>query len=165
MSEFTPGLIDPFRMVDRCGLVKSKLYISEFGRLREYLADDAGVAEFELSFRKQDKIAAIRGHVQADLVLGCQVCMEKLIWSVHNKINLAVVSSIEEANWLPNSYEPLVLEEKLIAIKDIIEDELLLALPSIPRHQNCRLRTMPIQENSRENQFSILTQLKNREGH
>ena len=159
------GLIDPIQLVERRGFFKDKLPLSGLERLKELLMDDVGDAVFELLFCKQGKFAAISGFVNADLALKCQSCLEKIVLPVQSRINLAVVSSVDAANLLPESYEPLLLEGKGIAITDIIEDELLLALPIVPKHNNCRPRLSPARELADENPFAILSQLKNNGDH
>ena len=154
-------LIDPIQLVERQGFFKDKLPLSGLERLKGLLMDDVGDAEFELLFCKQGKFAAISGFVNTSLALKCQTCLEKVILPVQSQINLAIVSSVDDANLLPESYDPLLLEEKGIAITDIIEDELLLALPIVPKHNNCRPRIIPVHEKTDGNPFAILSQLKN----
>ncbi len=158
-------IIDPIQLVERRGFFKDKLPLNGFKRLKGSLMDDLGDAAFELLFCKQGKFASISGFVNANLTLKCQTCLEKIVLSVQSQINLAVVSSVDDANLLPESYEPLLLEEKGITITDIIEDELLLALPIVPKHKNCRLRLMPSRKLADGNPFAILSQLKNHGDH
>jgi len=47
---------------------------------------------------------------------------------------LSPVSGPEEAERLPVEYEPLLLDERLLHPMDLIEDELILAIPPAPRH-------------------------------
>ena len=41
---------------------------------------------------------------------------------------------MEYADRLPEGYEPLLIEEYKIFLKEIVEDELLLTLPAFPKH-------------------------------
>lgn len=165
MSLHVHRRIDLTRLADKSEIFKSELRLSEFERLKEFLADDADIVEFELLFRNEGKTTEISGYVKTKLALVCQICLKKLAWPVNSQISLAVVSSIEEADSLPDFYEPLIVDKKGVAIKDIIEDELILALPTIPKHQNCRLAKKPGQKIIKSNPFSILNQLKNHGDH
>ncbi len=158
-------LIDPIQLAEKRGFFEDKLSIRELERLSGLLMDDVGEAAFELLFSKQGKFTAISGFVNANLAIKCQTCLEKLVFSVQSQIKLAVVSSIDEAKILPESYEPLLLEGKGIAITDIIEDEILLALPIVPKHNNCRPQSTSVQKFPEENPFAILSQLKNQGDH
>lgn len=160
MFNHLPDLVDPLRLVDRQSRFRSKISLIGMDRLKEFLVDENGVAEFELSFEKQGEYSSVVGFVKSNLILACQVCLQDLSWTVHSKINLAIVSSIDEANLLSDTFEPLLLQEQTIAIKSIIEDELILAIPIIPKHENCRLQSSHIREHTQENPFAILRQLK-----
>lgn len=160
MSGKYPKLINPLRFVEKSGVISSQVCLAGLQRLIGSLLEDNGLVDFELNFKKKDKLATIVGFIKADLVMECQICLKKLIWPVRSQINLAIVSSIDEANLLPDGYEPLLVNEDFVAIEDIIEDELILALPSVPRHQECHFQTTVNKEDILEKPFLILNQLK-----
>ena len=91
-------LIDPIQLVERRGFFKDKLALSGLERLKGLLMDDVGDAAFELLFCRQGRFAAICGFVNANLVLKCQTCLEQMVLPVQSQINLAVVSSVDDAN-------------------------------------------------------------------
>jgi uncharacterized protein len=80
------------------------------------------------------------------------------------------VSSIDQANRLPEDFEPLLVEGDTIPLTDLIEDELLLSLPTYPKHQHScfaansdKIKTttsVPDSSSLPENPFSILATLK-----
>lgn len=175
MLDRLPKYIDPLHLADKRGVLMGRIPLSSFSRLAEILLDNTGSVDIELSFRREGKLAMIEGRIETTLTLVCQNCLQDLPWPVNNVINLAIVSSIDEANRLPENYEPLLLEEEKILITDIIEDELLLVVPQYPKHQhNCLNQVssfpqahsaMNQQQLRRENPFSILTNLKTSETH
>lgn len=160
MSSRLPLIIDPLAQVAKRRAYKGSLAISEFSRLQDSLLDSEGYAKVELAFRKDGKISAVLGCVSAVLTLQCQICMESMSWPVESDITLGVVASIEEAERLPEPYEPLLIENRELCFSDIIEDELLLALPAIPKHPGCLLETDTQRktENS-ERPFAALAEL------
>jgi len=91
-----------------------------------------------------------------------------MVHQVAEKVELAVVSGIEEAERLPDHYEPLLVEESLIRPRDLIEDELLLGLPQIPRHASgkCGLQVdrgfnpEPGAHSNEANPFAVLAAMK-----
>jgi uncharacterized protein len=139
MRERLPGLIDPLAWVERGLEWQGQVPLARLPRLAEMILNPQGKAEVELSFGRQGRIAAITGRVRADLEVMCQRCLEPLRIEVGSPIYLGVVSSIDEGNLLPEPYEPLLLEEEQIAFSAIVEDELILAIPPIPRHVCCNL--------------------------
>jgi len=105
--------------------------------------------------------------------LRCQRCVGTFWLDVHTKPVLALVEGPDEAADLPEEYDPLLLEDRLVRSDALIEDELLLAVPPIPRHPDgsCVARPTPDDggepqqqrdEGSRPNPFAQLTALKRR---
>jgi uncharacterized protein len=105
------------------------------------------------------------------LELECQNCLEAVDWPIDCTIKLGIVTSMDQADRLPEDYEPLMVEEEKILLKNIIEDEILLILPAFPKHQHaCFVQKTdnnsvdPLvndEQSSAENPFSILAKLKN----
>ena len=164
MFEHLPEYIDPLALVDRRRQLKGRISIGKMPRLAEVLQSTEGQAEIELNFAKEGRHAVVTGRVSAGLLLQCQCCLEKLSWPVNSEIRLGIVHSIDEANQLPDSLEPLVLQEETIALAEIIQEELLLAIPPIPQHAQCVSLLSPgkreVSEPERKNPFAVLSNLK-----
>jgi uncharacterized protein len=167
MVEHLPEFIDPLVLAEKRRQFKGSLPLTKMSRLHDVLLERDGAVDFELRFEKDGKIAAVSGIVQAALVLQCQCCLEAIAWPVKTRVKLAVVSSIDEADLLPESYEPLLLEGETMPLADIIQEELLLAIPAIPQHDNCAPALPPSQRKEavseapkRPNPFAILAELK-----
>ncbi len=139
------------------------------GRLAQMISNLRDEVEVNLRFEREGRVAAITGSVRGELEVMCQRCLEPLRISVDNPIRLGVVTSIEEGNRLPEAYEPLLLEQEQIPFASIVEDELILAIPDIPKHVHC----MPAKTRSEDpdfeaaeeqpNPFAVLAQLKTRD--
>ena len=105
-------------------------------RLAEVLLDAEGAAEFEFLFgRDQNRRVVITGFVRSSLGLECQRCLERLELPVDARVRLAVIEVAAEAERLPEEYEPVLIEEDRLRLLDLVEEELLLAIPQIPRHE------------------------------
>jgi uncharacterized protein len=165
MVEHFPEFIDPLALAGKRRQFKGSLPLSKMSRLHDLLLDQEGAVDFELRFEKDGKIAAVTGFVEAELKLQCQCCLGAIAWPVSCRVRLGVVNSIDEADLLPESYEPLLLEGETIALADIVQEELLLAIPAIPQHGQCepavRLKKEAAPENpKRPNPFAVLAELK-----
>ena len=130
-------------------------------RLADALMNTEGEVTVDLAFGREGRTATITGSIQAELQLQCQCCLEALQWTVSAVVKLGVVGSIDAAALLPEDYEPLVLEAEQIAVADIVQDELLLAIPYCPQHPQCGAPapTEPGNEPERANPFGILADL------
>lgn len=162
-----PVFINPLQLADKGRTFKGEMALSELPRLEGVILNPDGRVDVEISFGRAGKISAVTGHIDAALELQCQCCLEPLAWPVHSELNLAVVTSLDEAHLLPEPYEPLWLERENIALRDIIEEELVLALPVIPQHVQCGSgasqssvsddrKVVPL----RDNPFAVLNKLK-----
>lgn len=162
MSEHVPELIDPLALVEKRRQFKGAVPLSRLLRLHDLLVSLEGDARFELSFTKEGRVAAVLGKVEADLQLQCQCCLRAIPWCVSSKVRLGIVRSIDEANLLPESFEPLLLEQETIPLADIVQDELLLAIPPIPQHSRCdwALNGMTRLSEERSNPFAVLADFK-----
>ena len=171
MLDRLPEYIDPLHLADKRGALKGQLPLKSLDRLAEMLVDDTGAINVELFFGREGRLAKIDGHIEAVLGLECQNCLQAVDWPINCTIKLGVVTSIEQANRLPEDYEPLLVEEGKVPLKNIIEDEILLTLPAFPRHQHtCSIPKFDNNnvvslvsggQSSPENPFSILAKLKN----
>ncbi len=173
MLDRLPKYIDPLHLADKRSVLKGQIPLSCFDRLAELVLNDTGSVSVDLSFGREGKLAFIEGKIESTLNLVCQNCLQAVTWPIDNAIKLGVVNSIEEAGRLPDDFEPFLLEQDKVLLKDIVEDELLLILPQFPKHSHdCRNQDSKFgktdsatdtMQSHRENPFSILTNLKTSE--
>lgn len=135
MSSPLPEFVDPWRLAEQGKAFSGTIELKDLPRLREALMSEEGRAEFELRFERGDqRRVCIRGSVTATLVLECQRCLEPMDYPVDSPVDLAVIEVVEEVARLPVESEPLLAEEGRIRLMDVVEDELLLSIPQVPRH-------------------------------
>lgn len=135
MSTDLPLLLDPLRASSHCEHYAGSLELQCCERLTSALARRDGVMEYQLAFGvDNDHRSVIKGWVKATLWLQCQRCLEPFPFPVHSTIALAVVKGLDEAERLPEVYDPVLIDDKPLRPQLLLEDELLLALPVVPRH-------------------------------
>jgi len=170
MLERLPKFIDPLVFADRGSELKGKIELADLQRLADILANQNGNVAVQLSFFKQNRLAGVKGQVNVNIDLVCQKCLEAVQWDSQISFALGLVSSLDEADRLPEGYEPmLVNSEEKIALSTLVEEELLLAIPSFPKHEyNCsdleqseqKKPRIKIEAENSDNPFSILAKLK-----
>ncbi|HVC27993.1 MAG TPA: YceD family protein [Gammaproteobacteria bacterium] len=141
-------------------------------RLAAAVADTSGQASAKLQVMHDGGQVSVQGTVEANLVLTCQRCFGNLVFPVKADFNLAWVRSEKEATGLPDVYEPLLSGSGRVKIADLIEDELLLALPMAALHtvpQDCGVgarstsrRAVTDAKEKRRKPFAALESLKHR---
>jgi uncharacterized protein len=173
MSKRFPDRLDPWRFADLGREVSGNLPLEKFARLRECLLETAGDVNFELHFsRDEQRRARLDGTVSARLSLECQRCLGEMVLPVESRLRVVFVQGLDEAERLPESLDPCLVEEEGVDFKELIEDELLLALPQVSLHDRevCQLPTesssdgfAPEAESDaqeKDNPFSVLAGLK-----
>ena len=74
----------------------------------------------------------------ATVLLQCQRCLLPLAESVHVDRHFRFVADEDTAAMLDDEIEDEVLVlARSLNLRDLVEDEILLALPLVPRHEDC----------------------------
>ena len=152
--------------------VAGRFALAELPRLAPLLTEPTGNVSFSLEFATDaQRRAVIRGRVEARLPLLCQRCLEEMVVDVHSTCVLVAVSGLDEAERLPEEYDSLLVEDDRVSVRDIVEDELLLAVPAVPRHTPActALHAVARGENrqpgaSAAGPFEVLARLRERTG-
>jgi len=134
MSREYPDWISPDRAAEGKRVFSGTIPLSRMKRLAALLVDASGVATFSAAFRTDlDHRVIIDLQVEAAMPLVCQASLEVYDEMVSRRSELAVIEDDSEQFDLPDNYEPVLTESGRLAIMSIVEDELLLSLPTIPR--------------------------------
>jgi len=162
--------------------LESVIAVRDFTRLCKSLTDSSGEIRYriETGLKKSGR-AFMRLEASGQLQLQCQRCMQDMTLPIDNQFELMIVESETEADQLGEEIDVLLLDEQLISLSDLIEDEILLNLPIIPKHaagtdcaNNASKDVGAIAEQAitpadeaetndkaKENPFAVLAELKN----
>ena len=163
MSVALPERVDASRMVQARGSFQGKLPLASLRRLRASLAAAEGVADFDLEFgRDALGVAYLAVRVDADLPLTCQRTLEVYRQAVHVDQRLGLIGEESEEAALPPGYEALLIPDGMVNPADVIEDELILALPVVPLKPGAPLEWHDegVEEDSEPNPFAALAKLR-----
>ncbi len=134
MSREFPDTINPWSAAEGRRIYQGTLPLKRLGRLAELLADVDGEAHFRAAFHLDgEQRPVISLEVRAELALECQASLETYRQPVARKTLLGVVASEQEIDALPDHYEPVAAVNGRLALADLVEDELLLGMPQVPR--------------------------------
>ena len=134
MSREYPDWISPGRAAEGKRIFSGTIPIVRMKRLAALLVDAQGDASFTAAFRTDlDRRVIIDLQVEAALPLVCQASLEVYHEQVNRRSELAVIDDDNEQDDMPDNYEPVVTENGRLAIASLVEDELLLGLPQVPR--------------------------------
>ena len=162
-----PEFVDPYRFAEQQLRLIGVVEKADMQRLETTpnLGDHAVQVDLRFGVDEQG-INFLKGHLQTKLALECQRCMEPFIYEIISDFTLGIVSTLDEADALPDCYEPALVKDGKLALRELIEDEVILNLPIIPKHEpeNCKMQ-LPLagegQTEKGENPFHVLKSLKN----
>ena len=191
MKDQLPKTIDPIRLaaknkqlagqitLGRLGRIKSMLVEANAGASDEKSVDDNSdvIVKFQLDFGVDRLgIRNIRGRITAQLNLVCQRCLTRMPFELEARVMLGSVLNQAQSDQLPAKYDPLLLETEEVSLLDIIEDEMILAIPVTPMHDAASCESdvaykqyvveATVEQSSevkRENPFAVLATLKSKD--
>lgn len=134
MSREFPDFIDPWRAAEGNRSFAGTIPLARMKRLAPLLESVEGEARFEASFAyDQQRRATVLVEVDAPLTLMCQRSLEPYRETVRQRSLLQIISDLSEQAFLSEQEESVLAQEGHLAILELVEDELLLAVPQVPR--------------------------------
>src|SRR4051812_15528310 len=133
-------LIDGYEFASAGALQQGTWPISAFPRLRDMLASDAGEVAYSVQgVRDQRGRPGLRVKVSGTLQLRCQRCLEPMAFEVGSDELLVLAATLAGIHAEPGDAQApdRVIAGKEMPVRELIEDELILALPYAPRHEHC----------------------------
>lgn len=137
-------VIDGFEFASAGATQQGVWRLSDFPRLRDVLATDAGEVKYEIGgVRDARGRPALRLKVSGTLALRCQRCLEPMPFEVNTDETLVLAATLAEIHAEPaDAHAPdRVVAGREMALRELIEDELILAVPYAPRHESCSAGT------------------------
>jgi uncharacterized protein len=129
------SLHDLESLAGRDVVLSGELTLSKLPRLVSLLHSDVGSVRASLRFRqRRDGWLTVALEYQASVQLVCQRCLElfRHEWTDSVDVALADAASVPEA--VPNGHEPFELAEGRLLPAELIEDELIVSIPLVPKH-------------------------------
>jgi len=138
MPERLPVQLDPVTLADRGRDLAGRVPIASFERLGGALYSREGEIEVTLRFGHDEQGRRIlAGSMAGALQLECQRCLSPYALPIDLELALILVESDSEAETLPEELDALVVgDRRSMHTVDMLEDDLILALPIVPRCTN-----------------------------
>ncbi|HEX8987045.1 MAG TPA: YceD family protein [Rhodocyclaceae bacterium] len=155
-------VIDGLDFAKRAGSLSGSVAITRLGRLADQLADQEGALAFELcGMRDEEGKSFLELRIAGSLTLRCQRCLGPLPFPVAIRSRLLLVPPGDP--WpdeeLEDDETDALEATRELAVVPLVEDEVLLALPAAPRHDNCVLPAKT-ETQARPSPFAVLAKLK-----
>lgn len=130
-----PDLVDPQFYAEQKRQIKAKVAQAQLPRLVQAIASPHGDVFVEMRFFKQKQTGAPAFELQlnTELTLTCQRTLGTYTQSFESAIRGVFLPAMQLAEELDADWEVYNLPEDKISLIPIIEDEVLLAIPMVPR--------------------------------
>jgi uncharacterized protein len=163
-------VIDAFALASERGSIHGELPLGRLPRLAGMLLDTAGVLTYAIQGQIDDQgHPGATMHLQADLVLCCQRCNSPVTFRLDRTAMFRFAKSDDELASRPIEDDEIedIVASRHLEVAPWVEDEAILSLPVVPRHESCRPPTSPSSspetKASRERDphpFAVLARLK-----
>lgn len=163
------AVIDSLRFAADEDCIAGKLALSSLPRLADVLVSTAGWLACELSgYRdtgERDGEFGLRLRVTGRLGLKCQRCLAEVDFECAIDSRLWLMPpGAPEAEWPEDELESddydAIPASRELSVRALVEEEVLLALPIVPRHADCLLPVGAGIEESEPSPFAVLAGLK-----
>lgn len=115
--------------------------VKDFPRLKDALYASSGTLHYGLQGLPQEQgRPALRLRVEGVLQLTCQRCLGPLEFALRSEALLLLFGHEAEIAVLDAEGPERIVAEREMSVLDLVEDEVLLAIPIAPRHEQCSLR-------------------------
>lgn len=163
--------VDPLRLASESSTFDEYFPVLELPRFSAAIINPKGELHYSFSFSMAEEgYCYIRMQAKADVELVCQRCLNKYSQKISVDYVVKVTKSLSNISHLQEKEDFVVLDEGKIYLKDLLEDELLLALPIVGKHseedKNCVLSSEDVKffsennfEEKKNNPFDVLKSL------
>ncbi|MDF1629555.1 MAG: YceD family protein [Alcanivoracaceae bacterium] len=165
-----PSFLEPRKLADQEAEIKGQTTVARLPRLAEFRHSQDEIVEVALRFgRDEERRQQVTGTVKTRLQLTCQRCLELVQTAVQANVALVMVYDEEQIKALPEHLDPWLVTDERITLSELLEEELLLALPLVAMHEQCPVvlhksaEPAAAVESKRDNPFAVLAQLKSRD--
>jgi uncharacterized protein len=129
MAAGLPDLVDCARLAGEAAVLRREFALSELPRVRDLLAESVGTLQASFAFAK-----SASGHAGANVAvsavpqLKCQRCLQGFAFPVSSGSEIEFTRD-EAASASDTGREAFRVESGLVSLRELAEEELLLALP------------------------------------
>ncbi len=163
MDDSLPAIIDPIGLADKGVRLHGDLPLAAMHRLIQTGVEGRGTVSVDLHFgRDAEGHRRLQGRIDAVLSLPCQRCLQGLSLVLALAPDLLLVAAGEREDAVPEGADTYTVDAP-VPLSQVIEDELILALPMMPMHPEGACEPALTKDRAvetRPNPFAALAKLK-----
>lgn len=138
MNGKLPSRMHAAHLIQRRARIATCLFCHELPRLADLCLSSDSKIRVKLEFAPEpgSNRPFVIVATQATLALKCQRCLAPMERDILQHSRLIIAENEAEAKVIPFAHDIVICNEGYINLKDMVEDEILLALPDILVHEN-----------------------------
>ena len=146
-------------------LYQGQVKLEKMIRLKDMLADDEGNVEFSIQFERAFKLLG-KAHikVKTDLPMICTISHKRFLFHVEIESTVGFIDDLAYEEYLDAGIEASWVDDGFIKPIELIEDELILAVPDAPfnefSNEDVESEDVLITDENKINPFAALKNLK-----
>lgn len=159
-----PAYIDPWDFARKRLVCAGDVPVSATHSLKEWAADDNPI-HLRLEGDVDGSHSRLRGEVAVTLAQQCQCCLEMMPYEVRHDFDYVLIADPGQEDSVEDGSETFICAGHELELAWFVEEEVLLAMPMIARHDNCAapqgLSTPPAETaaTEKDNPFAVLKEL------
>lgn len=130
--------------------MSGEIQLEELTRLAGLVEGGTGAVAVRLSFETRGPgWQALELRYAVELLVVCQRCLEPMTLRLEESVRFGVLAEASLEGCLPEGVEPMVLDEDRMCPMQLIEDELIVSLPLVAKHELNEVCRQPDEAGSR----------------
>jgi uncharacterized protein len=165
--------VDIYKVSKENRCISGQIPIIDLKRIVSDLGDVVGSLQVELAFSiLQKDICQCHGLIMGAVPLECQRTLEVFNYEINHEFTVAIAENIAKLEALDDQYETFLFDGLAIAPIDLVEEEVLLLMPIVPKKplKDCKVDKTSayydaflnehVDSSKKENPFAVLSKLK-----
>lgn len=135
MNNDLPIRFDPVLFAKQGRTLSGEIPVREMSRVASVAYDHA--VEVKMSFSSSSlKFPMVKGTIAGSIVQTCQRCMGEALVKLEHEFELVMITAESLSLASKEGHEIFEYEGQLVETIELIEDEVILTLPIVPKHEN-----------------------------
>jgi len=132
MAEGPPSHVDCEQLAGNAAVLERVYALGEMPRLRDVLADSQGSLQARFAFTKSASgRPGAKVSIEATPQLNCQRCLQNFTHAVRGESEVEFSEGVDASQ---SPREAYAMQNGRVSLRELAEEELLLALPIVPMH-------------------------------
>lgn len=133
-AQITPLVVDAMVLAHGGLTWEHQFNDARFERLADVALSVTPSVSIKLKFAMMEPRPVLHGEMNGKVELMCQRCMGNMQYPIAESFDLMLIENEAELAVVPEAYEPWIANSLHLNVFELVEEQLLLALPLIAKH-------------------------------